>query len=281
MTELNSFQTEEITPFGLKITPQYSDQHIDTLPVEQLKELARKHHLLILRGFKSDLSDHEKYEKYARNWGEIMMWPFGAILDVREHQDATDHVFDNSYMPLHWDGMYKPTIPEFIMFHCAYAPESDQGGRTTFVNTRRVVANATQQQLEQWKNISITYRINKVTHYGGEVHSPLVEEHPDRNGFVIRYNEPAVDGEKFLNKHAIEYHNINPDQVAEFQQDFINILYDKRHLYAHAWKKSDLVIVDNFSLLHGREGFTSKSERHLQRIHIQSNPTFNNQALRS
>ncbi|WP_445497479.1 TauD/TfdA dioxygenase family protein [Photorhabdus sp. SF281] len=279
MTDLNKFQTEEMMPFGLKITPQYAGQHIDTLSVEELKPLIKKHHLLILRGFKSGLSDHEIYEDYARDWGEIMMWPFGAVLDVREHQDATDHVFDNTYMPLHWDGMYKPTIPEFIMFHCAHAPDSDQGGRTTFVNTRLVVANATQQQLEQWKDISVTYRINKVTHYGGEVHSPLLEKHPDGNGFVIRYNEPAIDGEKFLNKHAIEYHNINPDQVAEFQQDFINTLYDKRHLYAHAWQKGDLVIVDNFSLLHGREGFTAKSERHLQRIHIQSDPVFNNQAL--
>ncbi len=42
MTDLNKFQTEEITPFGLKITPQYSDQHIDTLSVEELKQLIKK-----------------------------------------------------------------------------------------------------------------------------------------------------------------------------------------------------------------------------------------------
>lgn len=55
------------------------------------------------------------------------MWPFGAILDVKEHADTKDHIFDNSYVPLHWDGMYKPTIPEFQLFHCVSAPGQDQG----------------------------------------------------------------------------------------------------------------------------------------------------------
>lgn len=49
------------------------------------------------------------------------MWPFGAVLDVKEHADTKDHIFDNSYVPLHWDGMYKPTIPEFQLFHCVSA----------------------------------------------------------------------------------------------------------------------------------------------------------------
>lgn len=38
--------------------------------------------------------------RYADLWGEIMMWPFGAVLEVKEHPDAKDHIFDSSYVLL-------------------------------------------------------------------------------------------------------------------------------------------------------------------------------------
>ena len=44
--------------------------------------------------------------------------------------------------------------------------------------------------------------------------------------------------------------------------------------------RGDVVVADNFSLLHGREGFTARSARHLQRVHIQSNPVCANLALK-
>ena len=100
------------TPFGAILTPQHPGQKIGDLPVAALRTLAQEHHLLVLRGFDSGFNEAEVLTRYAEQWGEIMMWPFGAVLDVKEHPDAKDHIFDNSYVPLHWDGMYKPTIPE-------------------------------------------------------------------------------------------------------------------------------------------------------------------------
>lgn len=37
--------------------------------------------------------------------------------------------------------MYKPTVPEFRLFHCVAAPSQDEGGRTIFVDTTRLLAN--------------------------------------------------------------------------------------------------------------------------------------------
>ncbi len=120
------------TPFGAVLTPQYPSQSISELPVATLRSLAQQHHLLVLRGFNSGFTDPQLLTRYADGWGEIMMWPFGAVLDVKEHPDAKDHIFDSSYVPLHWDGMYKPTIPEFQLFHCVAAPSQDEGGRHHF-----------------------------------------------------------------------------------------------------------------------------------------------------
>lgn len=157
-------------PFGAILTPQHPGQQIASLPVAALRALAQQHHLLVLRGFSSGFDDPQVLTRYADLWGEIMMWPFGAVLDVKEHPDAKDHIFDSSYVPLHWDGMYKPTVPEFQLFHCVAAPSQDEGGRTTFVDTTRLLANADEALLALWRAVSITYRIKQVVHYDGEVH---------------------------------------------------------------------------------------------------------------
>lgn len=207
------------------------------------------------------------------------MWPFGAVLDVKEHPDATDHIFDHSGVPLHWDGMYKPTIPEFQLFNCLHAPAEDEGGRTTFLDTEALLAHTPQEVIERWRDVSVTYRIRQVVHYGGQVCSSLLVEHPRTGKPVLRYNEPAQEDERFLNRHALQYHGIEPDQVRAFEQDLQARLHDPRFYYGHAWQQNDVVIADNFSLLHGREAFTARSARHLQRVHIHADPLCHNTAL--
>ena len=70
-----------------------------------------------------------------------------------------------------------------------------------------------------------------------------------------------------------------PDQVRAFEQDLQARLHDPRFYYGHAWQQNDVVIADNFSLLHGREAFTARSARHLQRVHIHADPLCHNTAL--
>ncbi len=191
-------------PFGLLIEPARNAQPVQSLAIEALRELARRHGVLILRGFESGFTDPARLTRYGEEWGEIMMWPFGAVLDVKEHENATDHIFDSSYVPLHWDGMYKPTLPEFQLFHCVHAPAADEGGRTTFINTRQLLSELDGERLARWERVHITYRIKQVVHYGGQVRSPLLVPHPVSGETVLRYNEPPREGVRFLNQHALE-----------------------------------------------------------------------------
>ncbi|MGH3312603.1 MAG: hypothetical protein ACRDP3_18815 [Streptomyces sp.] len=41
-----------------------------------------------------------------------------------------------------------------------------------------------------------------------------------------------------------------------------------------------VVIADNYTLLHGREAFTSRAPRHLRRVHVLGEPALENPALR-
>ncbi len=272
---------ELVKPFGVFITPRYPDQAITTLSVDALRELARTHLLVVLRGFSSGFTDKAILTEYARRWGDIMMWPFGAVLDVMEQPDPTDHVMDSSHLPLHWDGMYKETIPEFQIFHCVAAPEAAQGGRTTFINTEQLIADASDEERNTWKNTLITYHTSRVTHYGGEVVSPLVCLHPDGKKWVMRYNEPMGKEEvKYADHHALKIEGVSPEEQHAFEEALYHRLYDPRYLYAHQWQSGDIAICDNFTLLHGREAFISRAPRHIQRVHIHGVPVCQNRHFR-
>ncbi|WP_338884864.1 tyrosine isonitrile desaturase/decarboxylase [Xenorhabdus sp. TH1] len=273
---------EVMTPFGVCITPSYPDQDITTLSIDALRKLARTHLLVVLRGFQSGFTNKEKLAEYSSRWGEIMMWPFGVVLDVMESPKPSDHVLDSSSVPLHWDGMYRETIPEFQIFHCVSAPKAAQGGRTTFVNTEQLIIDASDDERNAWKNTTITYRTSRVTHYGGEVSSPLVCLHPDGKKWVMRYNEPmGKDDVKYADHHSLAIDGMSYEEQQSFEEALYNRLYDPRYFYAHQWQSGDIAICDNFTLLHGREAFISRSPRHIQRVHIHSTPVCNNHSFRT
>ena len=118
--------------------------------------------------------------------------------------------------------------------------------------------------------------------YHSKTISPIINKHPHQNFSVIRYNEPhSADKGRFVNPPELEFTGVSLPELEGFHHSLKHALYAPSNFYAHEWQTGDVVIADNFSLLHGREEFISKSPRHLQRVHILSNPPFDNPGLES
>jgi alpha-ketoglutarate-dependent taurine dioxygenase len=115
--------------------------------------------------------------------------------------------------------------------------------------------------------------------YDSKAVSPVVTTHPDRGFPVIRYNEPVAPDAEFINHPDLEFTGLPEGQLAEFHATLTAALYAPRHLYAHEWQAGDLVVADNYTLLHGREAFTTRAPRHLQRVHVLGEPALDNPAL--
>ncbi|MFI1968692.1 TauD/TfdA dioxygenase family protein [Streptomyces cinnamoneus] len=264
-------------PFGVRVDAATPGAPVTELPVEGLRELVRSHHLLLLRGFASP-GGAEELAEYSARWGELGMWPYGAVLELVEHDEPDDHIFDHRYVPLHWDSMYREQIAQFQVFHCVSAPGEGDGGRTTFSQTAAVLREADPAQRALWERVTGRYRREVAQVYAGECVSPVVTTHPD--GFpVIRYNEPVPPDEEFLNHPDLEFTGVPEELLPEFHSTLRAALYDPRHLYAHEWRTGDMVVADNYTLLHGREAFTSRSPRHLRRVHVLGTPPLKNTAL--
>jgi L-tyrosine isonitrile desaturase/decarboxylase len=265
--------------FGAVLEAAVPEERIDDLPVDELRELVRERRLLLLRGF-TGLADAAELTAYCARWGEISMWPFGAVLELVEHENPGDHIFDHRHVPLHWDGMYRPEVPEFQIFHCVSAPGRDQGGGTVFSDTSSVLREAAPGERELWERVSGTYR-RKMEYYDSVAVSPVVTSHPVTGEPVIRYNEPVAPDDEFINHPDLEFSGLPGELMDDFHRGLSEALRAPGHLYTHRWQTGDLVVADNYTLLHGREAFTSRAPRHLRRVHVLGDPPLRNPALRS
>ena len=205
-----------------------------------------------------------------------MTWPFGDVLDVVEKADSGDSVFDASHVPLHWDGMYVATIPEFQVFHCADAGWANTGGETVFIDTVGLLEAAGGPLRETWQGIETTYRIPYVSHYGGCVRSRLVVEHPVSGVATLRYSPLADAVPGFRNPHTVTHEGLDPELIHDAMAQLNRCLTDPAHRYEHAWRTGDVLIADNLALLHGRKAFANGSSRHLQRVHVHADPVLVN-----
>lgn len=284
MNQLNpclpgEFDVELMSPYGVMIRPGRGSTDTGELPVSVARELAREHHLLVLRGF-DPLSGSAELASYAASWGQVLSWSFGAVLELVEHERPVDVVFDNTALTFHWDGMFVEWIPEFQIFQCVRSLDDEQGGRTIFCDTTRVLASASSETRTLWEGLTLTYRVAKESHYGGTATSPLVVEHPNHGFPTLRYQESVPDSINYLNRPRVKFHDVAAECVAEIEQTLRDALYDAQHCYAHAWQAGDLVVADNYTLLHGREPYTRKCGRHLRRVHVLGDPPLMNPALR-
>jgi len=261
------FSTTILKPFGVLIEAKNDLENLHKINLKKLKNLLYKNHLLILRGFQN-FESSEKFSQYCALWGEIALWPFGKVLELKEHKNPKDHIFDNSYVPLHWDGMYRPQVPELQIFHCALAPEEKTGGETTFSNTVKVLEKSQKKEYKLWSQVTGVYQ-RKMDFYHSKTVAPIITKHPTKNFPVIRYCEPPKTGDQsFINHPDLDFTGIERNQIESFQSNLHKALYHPENFYAHKWQTGDLVISNNHTLLHGRKAFSKGSARYLRRVHI-------------
>jgi alpha-ketoglutarate-dependent taurine dioxygenase len=259
--ELNSDWTiEHINPFGAVVRSKRQGMDLSVIPIAKLKTLINEHRVIVLRGF-APLSG-DKLPEYCLNLGEILEWEFGAVNELAVKKDTKNYLYTNRAVPFHWDGAFAGKIPHYIFFHCDTA--SGQGGETLFCDTVQLLERAAPEQFGKWKRITITYSTEKIVHYGGTFSSPMISVHPFSGELTLRYAEPVTD----LNPVYLEIKGLSEEMREEFLQDMHRRLRDENLCYSHRWLSGDVVVADNFALLHGRRAFEQNSERRIRRINI-------------
>jgi alpha-ketoglutarate-dependent taurine dioxygenase len=261
-----NLQPQVGVPFGVTLTAERAGQSVTDLPVDRLRELVRRHRLLLLRGFAALAG--ESLPDYCRQWGPLLEWPFGTVLELEVHAAPKNYLFTPGSVPYHWDGAFAAVVPSFQVFQCLRAPLPGTGGETLFCETNSLLRALPAAVRERWEGVEITYSSEKVAHYGGRITAPLVDRHPHTGEPVLRFAEPPDADTAPLNPLSLEVSGMGTEATAALVEELRRWLYDPRWTCAHQWQDGDFLIADNHALLHARRPFRAHSPRHLQRVHV-------------
>jgi alpha-ketoglutarate-dependent taurine dioxygenase len=251
-----------LDPFGLSVSASGRGSSLEAIGTNELQTWVDEHRVVVLRRFAPPAGD--ALPAFARRLGEILEWEFGAINELRTHADARNYLYTERAVPFHWDGAFVGRIPHTILFHCEDAPPPGGGGETLFCDTVRLLERASPEQRAAWEGVTITYSTEKVVHYGGSFTSPLLAKHPTTGQEVLRFAEPVED----LNPVRLEIQGVPPEEQPRFLEEMSALLRDPDLCLSHAWQAGDVVLADNFALLHGRNAFRDPGRRHIRRVNV-------------
>lgn len=251
----------ELHPFGAIASARDPGTPLAALADTDLLALLRRHRLVALRGFAPPAGD--ALPSFARRLGELQAWSFGEVNELRAAADAANYLYTTAAVPFHWDGAFAGRVPSWIVFHCALAPAADAGGETLFSDAVGIVADAGDARTV-WDAVRITYRTERVAHYGGAFTAPLIGRHPRTGEAALRYAEPVHD----RNPVSLEITGMDPASHAALIADLAGRLRDPRRCLAWSWRRDDVLVADNHALLHGRNAYRDAAARHLRRVNV-------------
>lgn len=252
-----------ISPFGVEITYDNSPFQIKDINTKQIKKLMSEHKIVIIRGLQN-ISELLLIQ-FAERIGPLLAWDFGVVMNMRVQAKPKNYLFTHGPVPFHWDGAFYKE-PQYLLFHCVDAPLESCGGETLFTNTNAIWQKASRDHKLEWKDIKLCYKTEKLAHYGGEIHVPFLQTHPITNETILRFAEPVPN--TMLNPVTVTIDNMNNESTKVWLDNMAACCYLEDYCYIHSWKKNDILIADNFSLIHARRAFKQFSPRFLRRIQI-------------
>ncbi|MEI2387748.1 L-tyrosine/L-tryptophan isonitrile synthase family protein [Breoghania sp. JC706] len=218
--------------------------------------------------------DRQELVEYCQPFGDIYQWHFGPVHVVQPEEKPTGFVQSLEKTPIHWDLSMLPLDHERVkddewfcadlfMLYCRTPPQSGEG-QTVLVDGREILHQVGPETVELWRSTNITYN-TKMTYFGGHPRTyPLVHTHPFTKEPILRYQEGSRSQYQTFSQ---EVEGLAPDESAKFIEDMNQRIYAAKVCYEHDWKAGDLILVDNYLALHGRNPMTeASSQRELWRV---------------
>ncbi|KAL0632894.1 hypothetical protein Q9L58_008210 [Maublancomyces gigas] len=282
---------EPLYPFGLVITPApgAAVPSLADVDMTKLRRLSEFNSPVVMRGFR-DTKNRELFVGKASEMGTIMPWnknvdeedankpwKFGVVFEVKD-SGLTGQVSDEA-LPMHYDGVFKiekqldkngkeisiSQAPRFQYF-TAVTPSPKNTGYTLFASSRALFSFLpSPHTVESLSNI--TWSVKTKTFDNAELERlPLVQPHPVTGTNCLRYHERWPQTRTRFDPIEV---SIDGDESKKVLCDVIEeLLYDRRVCLWHEWQQGDIVVSDNFSMMHTRSSFESGASRELWRIHI-------------
>ena len=238
---------------GVAITGIDLAKPLPAEPKARISEAFRDHHVVVFPG--QALTRERQYE-YARNFGEVERHggrrsgdKRHAVAHVISNLDKDGNPVDRSFSPVsnyrwHTDKSYRAVPPLLTMLHAVELPPS--GGDTEFANTLMSYAALPEETKRRIVGLRVVFcwganGNNSIAAMREDppVDHPLVRTHPDTGHKAL-----------YLGNHASHIQGMPEDEGAALLDELLEHATQRQFVYAHHWRKGDLVMWDNRCLLH-------------------------------
>jgi alpha-ketoglutarate-dependent taurine dioxygenase len=220
-------------------------------PKWRIAEAFRDHHVVV---FPAQALSREQQYGFAHNFGEIE--PSGqpgskqhTVAHVISNLDKDGNPVDRSSSPVsnyrwHTDKSWHAVPPLLTMLYAVELPP--EGGDTEFANTLLGYAALPDGAKQRIAALRVVFRWGasggkSMMEMRGDppVDHPLVRTHPDTGRKAL-----------YLGNHASHIPGMPEAEGAALLNELLEHTTQRQFVYAHRWRKGDLVMWDNRCLLH-------------------------------
>jgi gamma-butyrobetaine dioxygenase len=197
----------------------------------------------------------------AAQLGEVRTTGWGTVFDVRAEDDANSVAYTNLPLVTHTDEAYRDPAPTIQLQHFVRADA--EGGETTLVDGYKVAADlrATRPDLfDLLVTVALQFHFRDDDNEH-EHEAPVIELDTAGEVRALRYSN-----------HSAQPFLMPPDRMEAYYEAYVTfgrMRESDRYRVTMKLGAGDLYIVDNRRVLHGRTGFRSGGERHLQSCYIE------------
>lgn len=259
-----------LMPFGVEVQNYTGSVE----QIHQIREQVVESSLVLIRDVPtpSDEGLLELAENLSFKTGslqnKVLHWDFGPIMRMHLDPNAKNYLFSDEEVPFHWDGAFH-VEPQFLLFVCTQSEGS--GGETLFSQTENIWNSLEGDKKESLRNLHLNFETEKKAHYGGRINVPLVQTHPIKGSPILRFAEEVKTHLNPVHRSVDKDQHIgeSPQKPLEDSlKELTEMVYNPQFCFQHQWKTHDILIADNFSLVHGRRALGRNRLRSFKRIQV-------------
>ena len=204
--------------------------------------------------------------KFANSIGSVRRTNFGEYFDVKSKPDPNDLAYTSLGLSPHTDNPYRNPVPCIQLLHCIESEVS--GGLSTLVDGFTVSEDLKNENPEFYKILSevkVRFKfIDKEVIL--EDWSELIKLNNDKTFKQVRFS-PRLDYVPILEKDKLDLYYRARKKLSEMYNS-------KKYRIEFKLEPKDLMMMDNYRLLHGRTAYeTKEGNRYLQGCYIDYDST--------
>jgi alpha-ketoglutarate-dependent taurine dioxygenase len=184
----------------------------------------------------------------ASSVGPTLHIPYvGEIFSVEPLDGSRYASLSYDAVPLHNEAVYLRKPPSHVLLYCERP--SDEGGECILTRGDDIVRRMGGELRSHLARLPVKIELG-----GLSVTRLLLVKHPSARMEVLFFMDPLVSRDCRL--------SLDESLLEEIRRE----LYDESTIVTHPWRRHDILILDNFRVLHGRRAF--RGGRSVKRIMI-------------